>query len=57
MTCGARSKHLLAVKLYIPTLLLLLAASCGGGTGTTRVGNTAVTVLASSTANDQTSGY
>jgi hypothetical protein len=35
MTCGVRSKHLsFAFKLLFPTMLVLLAAGCGGSSGT-----------------------
>lgn len=49
------------VSRLIPVLVLsftaLVAAGCGGGTGTAFSGNTTVVVLASSTANDQLSSY
>jgi hypothetical protein len=38
-------------------LASVFVAGCGGGSGSTLTGNTAVTVLASSTANDQLSQY
>jgi hypothetical protein len=51
--CSARFRPSTLFSIAAVVLIAALAAGCGGSGGTTFSGNTAVTVLASSTANDQ----